>query len=137
MHHIVFADSQGATYASLALGKIEHKRLFQKIWLMWCFQVKCSSIRMPRYLLDFSLWSFLVRFNCVPFDEIFNVVKSGFMWDGRMTMYFVLLSLRHSLLAQNQVNRFFNCSFTMKNKVLMFECDTYKVVSSAKDRMLH
>jgi len=137
MCNIVFADSQRATYASPAFGNIEHKRPFQKIWLMWCFHVKCSSICMPRYLLEFSLRSFPMRFNCVPFMEILNAVKSGFMWDGRMTMYFVLISSRHSLLAQNQVNMFYNCSFAMQNKLLMFECEAYKVVSSAKDGMLH
>jgi len=36
---------------------------------------------------------------------IFNWAKLGFIWDGLITMYFILLSVRANLLAHNYVNK--------------------------------
>jgi len=52
-------------------------------------------------------------------------------------MYLVLLLLSANVLVQSHENRFSNCLLAIENNSLIFECDTYKVVSSANDKLLN
>ena len=53
-----------------------------------------------------------------------------------MTIYFVLLALSESLLAQNQSYNSLICVLAFANSIPNFECYIYNVVSSAKDSTL-
>ena len=73
----------------------------------------------------------------MPLMVIFNWDRFGLIWewDGLIIMYLVLLSLRANLLAQNHDNRFSFFLLAIEINSLIFECDVYRVVSSANDKV--
>lgn len=63
----------------------------------WGFQLRCESISMPRYLMQYSL------FKCLLFKERLKEKSCNLFWGGWNIMKFDFSIFRESLLALSQV----------------------------------
>ena len=101
----------------------------------WCFQVKCSSIYMPRNFVVWSLnfapiWLSGVPFIETTFSEMLNVLPFRLG-----AMHFVLVGFRDKQLAQNQSSNSAKLEFVWLNISFGLESKKYTDVSSTKDSL--
>ena len=129
-----FRQSVRSTYLTCFIEK-RALDTFLFNWVTWWFQVKCSSIYIPRNLVAFSVQLFPIFSNSVPLILIYRSVKSVRNCLGRITIYLVFFAFRDSFFQQNHLNKLFICVFASAYNWSRLDPDIYSVVSSANDSM--
>ena len=71
--------------------------IFLTMHSTWCFQFKCESIRMPRYLIQNS------RLSCLLFIASMKFWHSNFFWGAWKITKFDFSTLNESLLAHKGI----------------------------------
>ena len=81
--------------------------IFLAINSTWCFQLRCESIIMPRYLIQYSL------FSCLLYKRRLKVEPWKRFWGGWKSMKFDFSIFKESLLALSQVWILINSEFIL------------------------
>ena len=90
--------------------------IFLTMHSTWCFQFKCESIRMPRYLIQNS------RLSCLLFIASMEFWHSNFFWGAWKITKFDFFTLSESLLEQSHMWILFNSAFDSSiEKVLLLQ----------------
>ena len=84
----------------------------------------------------YQLYLLPIIFNGVSFMNIFILSKSHRLCFGLMSIYLVLFAFSDNLFAQNHLYNLFISLFAVSNKDTKLWSEIYRVVSSAKERIL-
>ena len=130
----VFKLYWGSTFLTWLMAKIALAILLFN-WQMCLFQLRCSSIWIPRNVVLISSHLLPTLLKGIPFICKFNPSKLQCFCGVLITTYFVLLAF--SLFVQNQVYNLFISTFYFSYKHFKSGSDKINVVSSAKYRISH